>query len=282
MAKRIGKKWRGVQIAQDSPLESAVTARDAGIMQMVKDAVRHEQVALAYQPVMQAHRPSQPAFYEGLIRLFDATGRVIPAREFISEVEQTELGRIIDCLSLEIGLKELKRTPSLRLSINMSARSIGYPRWKHSLKKGLKADPTIAERLILEITEQSAMTVPELVVRFMTDLQMQGISFALDDFGAGYTSLRYLRDFYFDILKIDGQFIRNIHADPDNQVVTKAMVAIARQFDMFTVAESVESLADVQWLQQIGVDCLQGYYFSAPTIQRPWDTSFSTPARQNA
>lgn len=270
MGNRKGKAWRDVPAGQQSPLDAAVASRDAGVITMVQEAVRHKQVALAYQPVVQTARPSQPAFYEGLIRLFDETGRVIPARDFIDQIEETELGRQIDCLALEKGLRALKETPHIRLSINMSARSIGYPRWMDSLKRGLRSDPTVAERLILEITERSAMTVPELVVRFMTDLQRKGISFALDDFGAGYTSFRYMRDFYFDILKIDGQFIRNIHTDPDNQVLTKAMVAIAQQFDMFTVAESVETFADVQWLQHVGVDCLQGYYFGAPTIRAPW------------
>lgn len=276
------KKWNDVQTGQHSPLDFAVTSRDAGVMSMVGEAVRHKQVALAYQPVVQASRPSQAAFYEGLIRIFDETGRIIPAKDFIEHIEETELGRIIDCLALEFGLKALREESSIRLSINMSARSIGFPRWMNILRRGLNADPTVAERLILEITESSAMTVPELVVRFMTDLQRKGISFALDDFGAGYTSFRYLKEFYFDILKIDGQFIRNIHTDPDNQVLTKAMVGIAQQFDMFTVAESVETYEDCQWLQQIGVDCLQGYYFGAPTIQAPWKQNSKATQRRRA
>ncbi len=282
VGKRNSKKWKEVLPDQQSPLDAAVAARDAMVIQMVQEAVKHKQVALAYQPVVQTARTSQTAFYEGLIRLFDETGRIIPARDFIDQIEETEIGRKIDCLALEKGLKALRDSPQIRLSINMSARSIGYPPWTDTLKRGLRADPTVAERLILEITERSAMTVPELVVRFMSDLQRKGISFALDDFGAGYTSFRYLRDFYFDILKIDGEFIRNIHTDPDNQVLTKAMVAIARQFDMFTVAESVESISDVKWLQQIGVDCLQGYYFGAPTIHPPWKEPALGQNRQRA
>jgi EAL domain-containing protein (putative c-di-GMP-specific phosphodiesterase class I) len=104
----------------------------------------------------------------------------------------------------------------------------------------------------------------------MGELQRLGVSFALDDFGAGYTAFRFLKDFYFDIVKIDGQFIRNIHADPDNQVLTKALVSIAEQFEMFTVAECVEDAKDVHFLESIGIDCMQGYYFGAPTITPPW------------
>jgi EAL domain-containing protein (putative c-di-GMP-specific phosphodiesterase class I) len=87
---------------------------------------------------------------------------VIPAREFIDVVENQELGRQIDTCALEAGLKALNQVPDLRLSINMSARSIGYPAWREALDRGLASNASIAERLILEITESSAMTVPDL------------------------------------------------------------------------------------------------------------------------
>jgi EAL domain-containing protein (putative c-di-GMP-specific phosphodiesterase class I) len=129
----------------------------------------------------------------------------------------------------------------------------------------------LGERLILEITESSAMLIPELVIGFMREFQAKGVSFALDDFGSGFTSFRYLRDFYFDIIKIDGQFIRGIANNPDNQVLTSALLSIADQFDMLTVAESVETTQDAAYLTSIGVNCLQGYHFGAPTIKPPWE-----------
>jgi EAL domain-containing protein (putative c-di-GMP-specific phosphodiesterase class I) len=204
--------------------------------------------------------------------VLDETGRIIPAREFITVIEETEMGRIIDCLALEKGLRALRKNPALRLSINMSARSIGYGAWKKVLDRNLRTDPTLGERLILEITESSAMLVPELVIAFMNDLQSLGVCFALDDFGSGYTSFRYLRDFYFDMIKIDGQFIRGIATNPDNQVLLQALISIAQHFDMFTVAEFVENIEDAQFLASNGIDCLQGYYFGAPTIRPPWET----------
>lgn len=276
---RNGKaRFADLEPGETSPLDYAVISRDRKTMAIVADALRHRDTMLAFQPVVQSQRPDRIAFYEGLIRVLDDTGRIIPAREFINAVENTETGRILDCVALETGLRVLQKTPHIRLSINMSARSIGFPRWMRSLKQGLQGDPTIGERLILEITERSAMTVPELAARFMLDLQKRGIAFALDDFGSGYTSLRYLRDFHFDLVKIDGEFVRGVHGDGDNQVLTRAMVEIARQFDMFTVAESVESQADSRWLASIGVDCQQGYFFGAPTVQPPWDP----PARLQA
>lgn len=257
-------------LVPDSPLDQAVTLRDRDIVATVTQAVRQRNVMLAFQPVVQGQRPDRIAFHEGLIRIQDATGRPIPARDFITTVETSGLGRQIDCLALELGLRALATDPGLRLSVNMSARSIGFPAWQRTLQAGLAPDPSLAERLILEITETSAMVVPDLVTSFMREQQARGISFALDDFGAGYTSFRYLREFTFDLVKIDGQFIRGIATSPDNQVLTEALLTIARQFDMFTVAEEVESAADVAWLQAAGIDCMQGYFYGAPTIQPPW------------
>ncbi len=267
---RNNRKWADIAPGHDNPLAYATNARDKSTVEMVDAAVRHKQAMLAYQAVVPAGKQSRPAFYEGLIRILDETGRIIPAREFIDAIETTETGRIVDCVALEKGLQTLRKYPALRLSINMSARSIGYARWNRTLKRGLSDDPTIAERLILEITESSAMLVPELVVDFMSNLQRKGISFALDDFGAGFTSFRYLKDFYFDILKIDGQFIRGIAENTDNQILTNALVSIGEQFDMVTVAESVEHANDAAYLTSSGLDCLQGYYFGAPTIHPPW------------
>lgn len=252
------------------PLSSAIGMRDKDAISLVREALRKKRVRLAFQPVVQTTKPSRRAFFEGLIRVLDRNGRVIPAKDFIDSVEDQELGRKLDALALEKGLEALQAEPNLRLAINMSARSIGYPGWKKVLDRGLEDDPTLGERLILEITERTAITMPELVQVFMAEMQGHGISFALDDFGAGYTSFKYLKDFYFDIIKIDGEFIRGIHNDPDNQILTQALVSVARHFDMFTVAESVETAEDAAFLTQIGVDCMQGYYFGVPTLEPYW------------
>ena len=237
---------------------------------MVRDAVSTRRLRLAYQPVVLSRDPGRVAFYEGLIRVQEPNGRIIPAKDFIDAVEGTELGREIDCAALEQGLATLTRQPQLRISINMSARSIGYPRWMTTLKKGLERNPTLGERLILEITESSAMLVPELVLTFMEEVQRRGVAFALDDFGSGYTAIRYFKDFFFDILKIDSQFIRNIHRDPDNQALTRALLSIGKHFEMFTVAEGVESPEEAECLRKLGVDCQQGYLYGAPTVKPPW------------
>ncbi|GHF37887.1 EAL domain-containing protein [Seohaeicola zhoushanensis] len=255
----------------ESPLAAALHGRDRALPETVAEAIRHRETLLAYQPVFQAQRPHGAMFHEGLIRVLDPAGRIIPAREFMPAIEASELGRMLDCNALDAGLKVLARHPALRLSINMSARSIGYKAWMKVLDRNLARDPTLGERLMLEISEASAMTVPELVIDFMDRLQPHGIAFALDDFGGGATVFGHFREFCFDAVKIDAQFARDLARSPDNQAVVQALVAVARQFDMMVIATAVERVEDAEFLVRTGVDGLQGRLFGAPTIRPDWE-----------
>ncbi|SFE85115.1 EAL domain-containing protein [Roseivivax sediminis] len=251
-------------------LVEAVSIRDSHMRAMADEAVRHKQVRLAFQPVVQAAAPDRVAFYEAFVRVLDDTGRIIPAAAFMSAVEETETGRLLDCIALEQAFAHLRDEPALRLAVNMSARSLGYARWRRALDQGLKSDPTLGERLILEINEASAMRVPDIAQAFMAEMQTSGITFALDDFGATVTELRHLRTLPVDIVKIDGAYVRGVARDPDNEAMVRALAAIAQSFDYFTVAESVETAEDAAFLTEIGIDCLQGYFFAAPTLSPPW------------
>ncbi|KAA2314612.1 EAL domain-containing protein [Pseudooceanicola sediminis] len=273
-------EWANGPVSRNSKYDGEVTRialRAPDVRTLVATALDSGAVALAYQPIVGVGRNARTAYHEGLIRLFDPAGHVIPAKDFIGAVETSELGRVIDCKALDIGLKTLNEQQDIRLAINMSTRSIGYADWNRTLHRWLERDPTIGERLIIEITERSAMLSPELVISFMQDLQRHGICFALDDFGSGYTSFRYLRDFSFDIVKIDGAFIRDISATPDHQVLTRALVMIADHFDMLTIAERVETQRDADWLSECGIDYLQGYFLARPTLYPPWIDSTTGP-----
>ncbi|MBO9478377.1 EAL domain-containing protein [Shimia sp. R11_0] len=266
------KRKPGAPREHRSPLAYAVNTRDISTLDMVREAIAHKQVMLAYQPVVQASNTKRPAFYEGLVRVLDETGRIIPAKDFMGAVEDSELGRQLDMLALELGLQALAEQPSLRLSINMSARSIGYAPWMDCLQRGLTRAATIPERLIFEISEKSVVQVPEIVQGFMEELQIKGMSFALDDYGSGLTTLSVFRDFDFDIVKLDGSYSRNIASDAANQILASAVAAIAERFDMHSVASRIESPADAAVMADLGFDCLQGFAFGAPTISPPWKT----------
>lgn len=243
-----------------------LAAPEADVPALVRAALAEGRASLAFQPVVTAAEGApRTAFHEGFIRLADGAGRVIPAGRFMDEVEATALGREIDCASLGLGMQTLRRHPHLRLAINMSARSIGDGAWRRALEAGLARAPGVGERLILEISEGSAMLLPEVVVRFMAEMQPRGVSFAMDDFGAGLIAFRHLRDFRFDLVKVDRCFVAGIDASPDNQVLAEALVMVAHQFEMFAVAEGVETEGEARRLRALGFDCLQGYLFGRPS-----------------
>lgn len=255
-----------VLAGEASPLDAAISSGDQQVLDLVAEALQAGRMRLAYQPAVYAVNPDIPGFYEGLIRILDATGRAIPAKDFMSVAETRELGREIDCAALRLGLQTLQANPGIRVAVNMSARSIGYRKWNATLRAGLREDPMIGKGLILEINEGSAMIVPDVVVPFMKDLRQAGIFFCLDDFGAEFTSLRLLGEFGFDMAKIDGQFIRGLDRSQSQQTIVRAAIAMASEFNMFPVAESVETVAEANFLRDEGVGALQGYLFGAPTV----------------
>jgi EAL domain-containing protein (putative c-di-GMP-specific phosphodiesterase class I) len=249
-----------------SPLGVAISAGDRETIAMVKEAVRTKRLRLAYQPVVLSRDPGRVAFHEGLIRVQEPNGRIIPAKDFIDAVEGIELGREIDCAALDFGLMTLAKHRDLRISINMSARSIGYRPWIEMLRRAIVDNPRLGSNLILEINEASALQVPDVLKPFMTEMRKLGIVFALDDFGAGMTSVRLLQEMGFEIAKIDGSLVKNVDRLPQIQAAARAAIAMAQELGMYIVAEAVETEGEAQWLREAGVGCLQGYLFGPPTV----------------
>ncbi|SEN33980.1 EAL domain, c-di-GMP-specific phosphodiesterase class I (or its enzymatically inactive variant) [Loktanella fryxellensis] len=249
------------------PLQFAFASRDADTPTLVTRALDAGRAQLAFQPIVLTATPGKVAFYEGLIRLLDDAGRVIPAANFMPQVADSAIGRRIDTLALQLALRMLRLHQGMRLSINVSARSLADWRWRRTLEAGLVEHGALGQRLIFEISETSAMHLHEVVMGFMEDMQPRGVAFALDGFGGGMTAFRHLKDFFFDMVKIDKSFVKGIAGDPDNQVLVEALVTVAHQFEMFAVAEGVENARDAAWLQGIAVDCLQGYHFGAPKFE---------------
>lgn len=249
------------------PLLYAMASRDADVLDLVRDALAAGRAKLAYHPIVTADNEPRVAFYEGLVRLMDEAGRVIPAAHFMPVIEETQMGRQIDCVTLDLALRLLRQMPDLRLSVNLSARSIGDGEWRRILDRGLMDRANLGDRLIFEISETSAMLLHENVIRFMAEMQPKGVAFALDGFGAGLTAFRHLKDFFFDLVKIDKNFVKGIDQDPDNQVLAEALITVAHQFEMFAIADGVETEAEAAFLKNVGADCLQGYLYGVPRFE---------------
>lgn len=253
-----------------SPLGFVEESNSRAAPQDVETQIRAGRCALAFQPVVDAKNPESVLYYEGLIRVFDEANRFIPARHFIHQVANRETGRLIDLHSLTKTIFELKRTPGLHLSVNTSARSIGYSPWTDKLRHALRKWPALANRMTIELSEPSVMQLPEIVSKFINDMTPCGLRFSLDDFGADLSSLSYLRDIPFDSIKLDGGFVRGVSGNPKNQAAVLGITAMAHHLGMNVIAVHVETTKDMQWLQRAGVSALQGYLFGIPTIRPQW------------
>lgn len=249
-----------------SPLTAAVSSQDRETLAMVASALKDRRMRLAFQPVVYAADPTLIGFFEGFIRLLNLRDQVIPARDFMAAVEQRQLGREIDCAALQLGLMAMQRNPQIRVSINMSARSVGYRPWLDILNRALQDNPRLGTSLILEINEESALQVPDVLKPFMAEMREKGIVFALDDFGAGTTSLRLLEELDFEIAKIDGTLVKNVDRASAAKSAARAAIAMAHELGMYVVAEAVETEGEANWLRDAGVGCLQGYLFGPPTV----------------
>lgn len=252
--------------ALSSPLNAAISVQDRDTLAMVASALKDRRMRLAFQPVVYAADPTLIGFFEGFIRLLNLRDQVIPARDFMPAVELRQLGREIDCAALQLGLMAMQRNPQIRVSINMSARSVGYRPWMDMLHRALQETPRLGASLILEINEDSALQVPDVLKPFMAEMREQGIVFALDDFGAGMTSLRLLQELDFEIAKIDGSLVKNVDRTPEARSAARAAIAMAQELGMYVVAEAVETEGEATWLRDAGVGCLQGYLFGPPTV----------------
>ena len=247
--------------ALTDPLETKARVRFA-----VAKALAQGRVQFHLQPVVHASDARRPAFFEMLARIQLPNGEMLPAADFVPAVEGGPLGRALDRAALGSALRMLAANPGLRLAVNMSPRSMGDEEWLGILAAAARGGSGVCGRLILEITETAAMQDVALTVDFMDHVRATGCAFALDDFGAGATGFKYFRDFRFDMVKIDGAFVQGVHAARDAQVLVECLAAVARHFEMVTVAERVETEADAAWLRDFGIDCLQGYLFGRPSL----------------
>lgn len=227
-------------------------------------------VKLAYQGVID-YDTKENFFYESLIRMIDLDGNPIPAAMFIPAVEKMGLSRMADIHAVTLAMQELEIYKDITLSVNISALTIMDSEWLKQVKRVLQGRREMASRLVVEITESAAMKDIDRAKEFITILRGLGCRIALDDFGAGHTSFSQLDTLAIDIVKIDKSFIDGMNKKKQNQLFIRALHMLADGFGLSTVAEGVETLSDADILSSEGIKNLQGYAFSRPTLEKPWD-----------
>ena len=239
------------------------------ISDQVQSALREERVMFAFQPVVAA-ATGIVDHYECLLRMRLPDGRIVSAAEFVPIIEQLGFIRLVDRYVLDKALAELAAHPDVKLGFNISGLTAADRPWLRALISQVRNRPDIASRLLVEITETAALYDIEESARFVSALRHAGCSVALDDFGAGHTSLRHLQSLAVDTVKIDGSFIHNLAGSPDNQVFLRHLLGLAKGFGFATVAECVATAEDAAILRREGVGLLQGHHFGLPSLDRPW------------
>jgi len=256
----------------DQPLfarQPSYYRRGVALEEMVRGALGQNRLLFAFQPVVSA-ASGEIDYFECLLRLHDEDGSVVACGEFIAAVETSGLIGLIDRFVLNQVFGELAIHPAVRLGFNVSARTAGDRQWLRLLMSLLRGRPDWAHRLVVEITETAALDDLEESARFVDTLRHAGCRVALDDFGAGHTSLRHLQTLAVDTVKIDGSFVRSLAARRESRVILRHLLGLTREFGLRTIAECVETAQEAALLREEGVGYFQGYYFGRPTLERSW------------
>ena len=224
---------------------------------------------LKMQPIMSLRAPHESLNFEVLLRMRDPEGKLVPTDRLISAAENCGRMGVIDRWVLSTTLAWLnthhRRLVNTRfVCMNLSGASLNDEKFMQDVFAMLAANMDIARHLCIEITESVALHDLNNTRHFIDTVRSYGAKVALDDFGAGYTSFSYLKELPADLLKIDGSFIVNMNSHPANVAIVEAIVNLAGNLGMQTIAEWAEDTATVQTLAEIGVDYVQGYVVARP------------------
>jgi diguanylate cyclase (GGDEF)-like protein len=227
--------------------------------------LNERRITFACQPVVEA-ASRKPDFFEALLRVRSRDGRIACAGDVVPAVERLGLIPLLDIRILELSTAHLAANPTKRLSINMSPMTLESADWLPALSANLGANPGVASRLIIELTESLAIRDPDATRRRLDAMKALGVAIAIDDFGAGHTSFKHLRNFPIDLVKIDGAFAQNLSRSQDDQFFVRTLIDLAHHIGIPTVAEWVEDEATAALLTGWGIDFLQGDHCGRPEL----------------
>ena len=231
-------------------------------------SLRSGDLELHYQPQLDL-RTARVIGVEALARWTHPIYGRVPPDEFIPIAEQSGLMPLLTRWALEAGLADLARWrslghTSLTVSVNISARDLSDASLTTFVATALVRHGLPASALTIELTESTVMADPRRSLTVLQQLHEQGIRLAIDDYGAGYSSLAYLKRLPVDELKIDRSFVSSMCADLDDQIIVKSTIDLAHNLGLVTVAEGVEDEATQRLVASLGGDAIQGYHLARP------------------
>ncbi|WP_306216139.1 putative bifunctional diguanylate cyclase/phosphodiesterase [Actinoplanes sp. RD1] len=239
--------------------------RDTAMADALATAAASGQLRLAYQPLVDLGS-GRPVGVEALLRWEHPVLGAVPPAEFVPVAERTGVIAELGLWALEEACRQVQQWRSvlpLYASVNVSAKQLQDPAFPEQVRAVLDRTGLPAEALVLEITE-SAIVDAAVAVPACEALRAYGIRVAVDDFGTGYSSLHLLTDLPVDILKIDRSFVAKLDGTTRGAGVAEAVIRLAGVLGLTTVAEGIETAAQVAELQMLGCTTAQGYLFARP------------------
>lgn len=234
----------------------------------LRHAVARTEFFLQFQPMVSTLR-GHVVGVEALLRWRHPQFGLVPPDRFIPLADESglivEIGAwVLDQACNQGRIWHELGHHGLCVSVNVSAVQFGQPRFLEVVAGTLSRSGFPPDCLELEITESALMRDAEGTIGMLRALKGMGVRISVDDFGTGYSSLSYLRRFPIDILKVDKSFVGDLGAGGEDDAIVRAVTALAKSLRLTTVAEGVETEAQLRFLQAEGVDQCQGYYFSRP------------------
>ncbi len=236
----------------------------------LRRALERHEFALHYQPKVNL-KSGEITGAEALLRWTHPTRGLVPPIQFIPIAEDCGLILPIGNWVLREACKQARAwldagLPLATMAVNISAMEFRDDRFLQGVFAILQETGLDPSALELELTESVLMKRAESAQSILKTLRARGVQIAVDDFGTGYSSLSYLRKFPIDALKIDQSFVRQITTAPDDTTIVTAIIAMGRSLKLRVVAEGVETLEELAFLQAQQCDEAQGYYFSRPVL----------------
>lgn len=236
--------------------------------EQVMDAVRNDELLLEYQPIVSRDR-TEVRWLEALIRWnHPRHGRLTPD-SFISIAERSE--KAIDALTDWVVAAAAKQHRQLRdvglvapIAVNVSGKNLNDVSFVDRVCDRLREANVPPGQFAIELTETAAALDPAKTMDILARLRLKGIHVALDDFGTGYSSLKQLRQLPFSALKIDRSFVADLTTSRDSLVIVKSIIDLARNLELKSVAEGVETEEAAACLASLGADAMQGYLIARP------------------
>lgn len=251
-----------------TPDMSKVARERSHFERELRQALQRRELELLYQPIIDLES-GEIRVVEALLRWQNPELGLVLPENFIPVTEDTGLIISIGEWVLYTACKQAMewhglRTPPVSVAVNVSARQFSSGNPAAMVSDALELTGLPPECLELEITERLLLEDNEQIVAMLNALSELGVQLSIDDFGTGYSALSYLKQFNFDVLKIDGSFVGGVTTSKEDAALATAIISLAKAFDVRVVAEGVELKEQADFLRAKGCDLAQGFYFGKP------------------